>query len=50
MPIKQHENVLVIYKNPPIYNPQKHKIDKYYKTRRIAKQKGRGQSKAFGIS
>lgn len=39
MPIKSHENILVIYKKPPIYNPQKYKIDEKFIHRSRAKKR-----------
>lgn len=37
--INQHEDILVIYKTPPIYNPQKYKIDERYINKGQAKRK-----------
>ena len=34
MPLKNHENILVFYKNPPLYNPQMREGFKAYKTKR----------------
>lgn len=39
-PIKQHENVIVVYREQPTYNPQKYKIDEKFINKRIAKSKG----------
>ena len=33
-PMRQHEDVLIFYKKPPIYNPQKSKGDKYRNKRK----------------
>lgn len=49
--INQHENVIIIYKKTPTYNPQKYKIDERF----VAKSKGKKTTnahscKAFNIS
>lgn len=49
MHIKQHENVLVIYKKTPTYNPQKYKIDEKFVQKGKAKRKSNQKSKAFKI-
>lgn len=47
-PNKSHENILVFYKNQPVYNPIKYKIDERYK--RKGKTLGNGnQSTVFTI-
>lgn len=33
MPLKSHENILVFYKKPPVYNPQMRTGFKPYKTK-----------------
>lgn len=33
-PLKAHENILVFYRSPPIYNPQKWKVDEKFLDRR----------------
>ena len=51
MHVKQHENVLVIYQQPPTYNPQKYKIDARFQMKRKAKKKhNTSKSKAFAIT
>ncbi len=41
MPLKAHENILVFYKRPPIYNPQKTYGHKPYKPRGGGNERGR---------
>lgn len=48
--IRQHENVLVIYKKRPTYNPQKYQIDKRFVAKGKAKKKNNAKNcKAFDI-
>lgn len=50
MHIKQHENVLVIYKKLPTYNPQKYPIDERFVAKGKAKKKNNAKNcKAFAI-
>jgi len=34
MPNKAHENILIFYKKPPLYNPQKYKVDELFLRRK----------------
>lgn len=48
--VNQHENILVIYKKAPIYNPQKYQLNYTFKKKGKAKMKGNSKSsKAFSI-
>lgn len=48
--INQHENILVIYKKPPIYNPQKYQLHSTFQKKGKAKIQGNGgKSKVFDI-
>jgi len=49
MHVKQHENILVIYKELPIYNPQKYAIDEKFIVKGRAK-KNNSNCKAFSIT
>lgn len=49
MPNKCHENVLVFYKKPPTYNPQKYPVNKVIKAKNKAKRTHNNSSKAFRI-
>lgn len=48
MPSRAHENVLIFYDKPPVYNPQKYLLGKGYKKRTLAKKVS--NSKAFKIN
>lgn len=50
MHVRQHENILVIYKELPVYNVEKYKIDEKYISKGEAKKKNSSiSSKAFSI-
>lgn len=51
-PISAHENILVFYKSPPIYSPQKYQLNKTMQKRKAAKRKHnkqQSQSKTFNV-
>lgn len=51
MHVKQHENIIVAYKKPPIYNPQKYPINERFRAKGKAKKShNKLSSKAFTIS
>lgn len=51
MHIKQHENVIVIYKNTPYYDPQKYPIEERFISKGKSKKKNNAKNcKAFSIS
>lgn len=51
MHINQHENVIIVYRERPTYNPQKYQIDKRFVAKSKGKKSNNAQaSKAFNIS
>ena len=49
--VRQHENVIVIYKKMPVYNPQKYAIDERFVSKGKSKKRNNAKNcKAFNIS
>ncbi|WP_025184020.1 DNA-methyltransferase [Leptospira kirschneri] len=50
MPQKSHENILIFYKKPPVYNPQTYKINPIYQRKGVKLRKSRKSESLFRLS
>ncbi|MFQ3854530.1 DNA-methyltransferase [Leptospira kirschneri] len=50
MPQKSHENILIFYKKPPVYNPQTYKINPIYQRKGVKLRKSHKPESLFELS